>query len=181
MEKIIAISGSLRNKSFNTAILRAAQKIPLNKEIELVSIKDIPLYNGDIEAEEGIPGVVENVKAKLASAKGLLISTPEYNHSIPGVLKNAIDWLSRPPQDVSRVFSHKKVGIIGVSTGRLGTAFSQKSWLSVFSRLKVNCYFGHTLMVPEAHTIFNEAGELVDENTKELLKEYLVGFSQFLG
>ncbi len=120
MTTIIGISGSLRRGSFNTALLRtAAELVPEGTKLLIESIQDIPLYNGDIEAAEGIPGRVAELKQAISEADGLLLATPEYNNSIPGVLKNAIDWLSRPSLDISRVFGGKPVAVMGLVPGDL--------------------------------------------------------------
>ena len=98
MVKLIGISGSLRDGSYNTALLRAASTMmPEGTELSLRSIKGIPLYDGDVETAEGIPSAVAELKEAIAMADGFILATPEYNHSMSGVLKNAIDWLSRPP------------------------------------------------------------------------------------
>ena len=99
--KIVGMSGSLRASSINSGLLRAAADMtPAGHQIVIGSIRDIPLYNGDSEARDGIPPAVQELKELIAAADGLLIATPEYNNSLPGVLKNAIDWLSRPAADV---------------------------------------------------------------------------------
>ena len=122
MAVIIGISGSLRAKSLNAALLRVAGGFaPAGTKIEIESIKGIPLYDGDVEASSGLPAAVAALKDKIAAADGLLLVTPEYNNSIPGVFKNAIDWLSRPDSDIKRVFGGKPVGLIGASPGRFGT------------------------------------------------------------
>ena len=114
MYRIIAISGSLRRASYNSALLRAAAALaPETVSLEARAIRDIPLYDYDVEAEQGVPETVEALKEALARADGLLLATPEYNNSMPGVLKNAIDWLSRPPQDIARVFGNLPVAMIG--------------------------------------------------------------------
>src|SRR5262245_65484963 len=101
MARIVGIAGSLRKASFNVALLRAARELaPAGTEIEIASIAGIPLYDGDLESEKGIPDTVTALKERIKSADGLLLATPEYNNSMPGVLKNAIDWLSRPPKDI---------------------------------------------------------------------------------
>ncbi|HLB56050.1 MAG TPA: NAD(P)H-dependent oxidoreductase [Coxiellaceae bacterium] len=180
-KKIIGISGSLRTGSFNTALLRAAQKcVPSDFSLEIASIKDIPLYNGDEEEANGVPAAVENLKQKIISCDGLLISTPEYNYGIPGVLKNTLDWLTRPPKDIPRVFAQRKIGLIGASPSRLGTAFAQNAWLSTLRILNTHPYFGNTLFVASAHTLFNAAGNLTDEMTKKLLQDYVKGFCEFI-
>jgi NADPH-dependent FMN reductase len=114
MKTIIGISGSLRKGSFNSALLReAARSAPPGVEVVIQSIAAIPLYNGDEEEQSGIPKPVQELKDAIAEAQGLLLATPEYNNSIPGVLKNAIDWLTRPPSDIKRVFSGKPAPLWG--------------------------------------------------------------------
>ena len=118
MIKIIGITGSLRSGSFNTALLRvAAGLMPSGAMLETATLKGIPLYDGDIEANEGIPQAVIALQEQIAAADGLLLATPEYNNSIPGVFKNAIDWLSRPPSDIARVFGGRPVAVMGASPG----------------------------------------------------------------
>src|SRR5262245_57746832 len=105
MVTIVGLSGSLRRGSFNSALLRAAATlVPAGAEITIASIREIPLYDGEVEEREGIPPAVGALKDAIAAAAGLLIATPEYNNSLPGVLKNAIDWLTRPTSDIKRVF-----------------------------------------------------------------------------
>src|SRR6266852_3748330 len=102
---ILGIAGSLRQNSFNAALLRAAAAAaPAGCTVDIASIRGIPLYDSDVEAATGVPAVVETLKERVAAADGLLLVTPEYNNSIPGVFKNVIDWLSRPPQ-ISRACS----------------------------------------------------------------------------
>src|SRR5262245_58190471 len=118
MTTIVGISGSLRRDSFNTALLRvAAQLMPEGAELAIETIAGIPLYDGDVEASEGIPPRVVQLKNRISNADGLLLATPEYNNSIPGVLKNAIDWCSRPTTDIKSVFGGKPVALIGASPG----------------------------------------------------------------
>lgn len=124
--KLVGISGSLRSGSYNSALLRAAAAMmPSGTEMAIGSIRGIPLYDADIEAGEGIPEQVMVLKDAIAQAHGLLLVTPEYNNSIPGVFKNAIDWLSRPPSDIRRVFGGKPTALIGASPGGFGTVLSQ--------------------------------------------------------
>src|SRR5215469_2795075 len=126
MGRIIGISGSLRRASFNSMLLRAASQLaPDGTTIEIASIRGIPLYDGDVESAEGIPTPVEELKTRIAEADGLLIVTPEYNNSIPGVLKNAIDWLSRPADDIRKVFGGRPVAVIGATPGQAGTLLAQ--------------------------------------------------------
>jgi chromate reductase len=119
---VLAFSGSLREKSYNTALLHEARRLaPTGMTIEIASLRDIPLYDADVEAR-GMPLAVTMLSERVKGADALLIATPEYNFSIPGVLKNAIDWLSRPPLDV--VLMRKPVAIAGAG-GRLGSARAQ--------------------------------------------------------
>lgn len=181
MPSIIAISGSLRKQSFNTALLNEAKRLqPSGCDIELVSINEIPLYNGDDEDAHGIPASVELVKNKLAKADGLLISTPEYNSSIPGVLKNAIDWMSRPTSDQAQVFHNKKVAVVGATPGGLGTVSAQLAWLQVLRNLNVDVWFEKKLYVSSAHNVFNDEMQLIDENVIENLQQYLQGFVDYI-
>ena len=130
MTKLIGISGSLRRGSFNTALLRAAAEfVPDGAELTVETIHGIPLYDADVETADGMPERVSELKESIVAADGLLLATPEYNNSMPGVFKNAIDWLSRPPSDVKRVFSGKPVALIGASPGNFGTTLSQTAWL----------------------------------------------------
>ena len=132
MTTILGISGSLRAGSLNSSLLRAAaEEMPPNVALEIGSIQGIPLYNGDVEATEGLPDAVVALKERIAAADGLLLVTPEYNNSLPGVFKNAIDWLSRPDTDIARVFGGRPVGVIGASPGGFGTLLSQTAWLPV--------------------------------------------------
>lgn len=181
MTTIIGIVGSLRSGSYNAALLRAAAKLaPEECTVEIASIEDIPLYNGDLEASEGIPKPVTELKDRIANADGLLLVTPEYNNSLPGVLKNAIDWLTRPPADIARVFRNRPVGIIGATPGALGTRFSQIAWLPVFRTLSMRPWFGSQLYVGGASKVFDDSGKIVDEDMNERLRTYMKGFAQFV-
>jgi chromate reductase, NAD(P)H dehydrogenase (quinone) len=176
MPIIIGFSGSLRAGSFNTALLRTAAKLmPGGATLEIVTLHGIPLYDGDVEAV-GIPPVVQELKDRVASCDGLLLATPEYNNSMPGVLKNAIDWLSRPAADIGRVFGGRAVAVIGASEGGFGTILAQNAWLPVLRTLGTRPWFGSRLMVSRAGQVFNEAGEMVDEKIKAQLQRFLQGF-----
>ncbi|MEO8119193.1 MAG: NADPH-dependent FMN reductase, partial [Rhodoferax sp.] len=163
MTKIIGIAGSLRAGSFNAALLRAAaQLMPGGASLEIASIKGIPLYDGDVEANEGIPDTVAALKEQIAAGDGLLLVSPEYNNAMPGVFKNAVDWLSRPPADIARVFGNRPVAVIGASPGGFGTTLAQNSWLPVLRTLGTRPWFGGRLMVAHAGTVFDDKGVLVD-------------------
>lgn len=179
MATIIGISGSLRRESFNTSLLRAAVSLVPDGTIEIASIRDIPLYDGDVEAADGIPRAVQALKDKIAAADGLLIATPEYNNSVPGVLKNAVDWLTRPPSDIQRVFRARPVAIVGATPGAGGTALAQSAWLPVFRTLGMLPWFEGRLLVSNAAKVFDAQGRLVDETTRSRLESFVKGFAHF--
>jgi len=181
MTKIIGIAGSLRTGSYNAALLRiAATLMPPDSTLEIATIKGIPLYDGDLEATDGLPQAVELLKNQVAASDGVLLATPEYNNSIPGVFKNAIDWMSRPPADSGRVFGNRAIGIIGASPGGFGTILAQDAWLPILRTLGMRPWFGGRLMVARAGNVFNDAGEMVDEKMKTQLQIYLNGLVDFV-
>jgi chromate reductase, NAD(P)H dehydrogenase (quinone) len=179
--RVIGLSGSLRSKSFNSSLLRvAAGFAPSGVTIEIESIKGIPLYDGDVEAASGIPAIVAALKDKIAAADGLLLVTPEYNNSMPGVFKNAIDWLSRPASDIPRVFGGKPVGMMGASPGRFGTLLSQTAWLPVLKTLGARPWFGQSLYIGGANKLFDPAGALIDDESRKRVQSYIRGFCEFM-
>jgi len=181
MTQIVGISGSLRKSSYNTALLGAAREAaPEDTRVELASVRGIPLYDGDLEAANGIPDAVERLKESIAGSDGLLLVTPEYNNSIPGVFKNAIDWLSRPPADIARVFRDRPVALMGATPGRGGTVLAQTAWLPVLRTLGMRPWFGSRLQVSGANRVFDEAGQLVDEQVRAQLRTFMSGFAEFI-
>ena len=181
MTTIVGISGSVRNGSFNAALLRAAaEAAPAGTAVEIASIKPIPLYDGDLEAEQGIPEAVTALKERIAAADGLIFATPEYNSSLPGVLKNAIDWLSRPANDIPRVFGGKPVAIIGATPGAGGTRLAQAAWLPVWRALGARAWAGKQLYVAGAGQAFDRDGALVDAKVRGLLSAFMAAFVEFV-
>jgi chromate reductase len=180
MAKLIGMSGSLRRGSYNTALLRtAAQVMPNGSELIVKTLHGIPLYDGDVEAV-GIPPEVAALKEQIVASDGVLLVTPEYNNGIPGVFKNAIDWLSRPPTDVKRVFTNRPFALMGASPGNFGTTLSQAAWLPVLRTLGTRAWFGGRLMVPRAATVFDAAGNLQDAAIREHLQQFMQGFVDFV-
>lgn len=180
MTHIVGISGSLRRASFNTWLLRAAADVaPSGSRIDIMSIRDIPLYDGDVEAAAGIPPSVQALKEAIAAADGVLIATPEYNNSVPGVLKNAIDWLTRPPSDTRRVFGGRPVALIGATTGAGGTLLAQAAWLPVLRTLGTLPWFGGRLVVSNAARTFDSDGRITDEEIRSRLEAFVNGFVTF--
>jgi NAD(P)H-dependent FMN reductase len=180
MPTIVAISGSVRRKSFNTMLLRAViAAAPLGTTVQSASIADIPLYNGDVEAESGVPESVRALKDQIAAGDALLLVTPEYNNSLPGVFKNAIDWASRPNTDVRRVFGGRPVGVIGATPGGGGTILAQAAWLPVFRTLGMVPYFGVRVIVSGAARVFDDQGSVQDPAVQGQIEKYVAGFAEF--
>jgi len=181
MVTLVGISGSLRKGSYNSALLRSAVALmPQGAELRIESIRDFALYDGDVEATEGIPAPVAALKDAIAAADGLLLVTPEYNNSIPGVFKNAIDWLSRPPADIARVFKGKPVALIGASPGGFGTILSQNAWLPVLRTLGAQMWSEGRLLVSRAPSVFAGDGTMADAKTQDALRKFLEGFVSFV-
>lgn len=172
--KIIAIPGSLRKKSFNRMLVNSLDLLkPENMEIEIADLSDIPLYNGDVE-DAGIPASVAAFKEKIKKSDGVITATPEYNHAMPGVLKNALDWASRPPYNP---FDGKPAGIIGASTGLSGTISAQENFRHVAALLNMHVMNYPVVLVRNAQDKFGEDGFLADERTGDILRKYLLAFS----
>ncbi len=181
MIRILGISGSLRAQSCNTALLRAAQALTgPGVELEIATLHGIPLYDGDLEEREGPPAAVSGLKARILASDALLLATPEYNHGIPGVFKNAIDWLSRPPGDIPRVFGGRPVAIAGASAGNFGTILAQNAWLPVLRILGARHWTGGRLLVSRAGHVFDAGGALQDETVRKQIEEFLRGFASSL-
>ena len=174
--KILAISGSLRKDSFNTALLRAAQaSAPQGMSIDIATLEQIPLYNGDIDGQEK-PSPVHQLSDKIRSADGVLIATPEYNYSMSGVLKNTIDWISRIK---NQPFAGKPLGLMGASAGGFGTARAQYHLRQVFVFLDPKLMNRPEMFVGSAHAKFDADGQLIDKDTAKFLAAYLAAFKEW--
>lgn len=168
--KVLAISGSLRKASTNTLALKAAQKLaPEGIQITIVDLSDIPMYNDDVRAA-GEPAAVTDLKTKVKDADAVLIATPEYNFSIPGVLKNALDWLSRPPETP---FDGKPVAILGVSPGPVGTARVQYHLRQVLVFMNSFTLNRPEVFINNSASKFNAEGELTDDATAKFMVDQL--------
>jgi NAD(P)H-dependent FMN reductase len=180
MTNVLVLPGSVRKGSYNLALaLAAIECAPAGSAFTLTSIRDIPLYDGDVEAASGVPAAAAKLKDALAAADGLLLVTPEYNNSVPGTLKNAFDWMSRPTRDIARVFKGRAVGVIGATPGMGGTRLSQNAWLPVFRTLGMQLWTGGSVFVAEAGKMFDASGALADGKVREVLKKYVEGFAAF--
>lgn len=167
---VVAISGSLRRGSYNTAALRAAQELaPEGMTIEIAPIGDLPLYNADVQ-EQGFPAEVVALGARIAAADAVLMASPEYNYSVPGGLKNAIDWLSRLPNPP---FAGKPVALMGASMGLLGAARAQYHLRQCFVFLDAYPINKPEVFITQAHLKFDTDGRLTDEPTRGFLRKLL--------
>jgi chromate reductase len=172
---ILGIAGSLRSGSYNRALLRAAQGlVPDGMTIESFDLIDVPLYNGDVEAA-GDPPAVAELKLAIRGVDGVLFVTPEYNHGVPAVMKNALDWASRPPREAP--LAQKPVGIIGASPGITGSARGQSQLRQAFEFTDSFCMPQPELLVFKAHEKFDERGELIDAATARYLARYLAALA----
>jgi len=170
--KVCGIAGSLRRGSQNRGLLRAAAELaPERMTIALFDrLGDVPLYNADVEAQ-GDPEAVVALKSAIREADALLIATPEYNYGVPGVLKNAIDWASRPPS--GSVLAGKPTALLGASRARTGTARAQLALRLSFVFTQTPVLLGPELLVGEAQTKFAEDGKLSDERTRQSVRALL--------
>jgi chromate reductase len=169
--KVLGICGSLRRDSYNAKALRAAAKLaPPNMTVDIADIADIPIFNDDIRVA-GEPSAVVRLKDQVRAADALLLVTPEYNFSIPGVLKNALDWLSRPP---APPFDQKPVAIMGASLGPLGTSRAQYHLRQVLVYMNTFTVNKPEVFIGQAASKFNHDGELTDEATGAFIVQLLV-------
>src|ERR1700688_891230 len=176
--RILGIAGSLRRGSYNQAALRAAKLlVPENSEIALFQLDDIPMFNEDDEKRP--PSSVLELKKRIRSADAVLIVTSEYNYSVPGVLKNAIDWASRPQGDSA--WSGKSAAIMGASPGAIGTARAQHHLRQIFVALNLFLLNKPEVVIADAAHRFNEDGNLIHEPTKQLIQELLQSLVDWTG
>jgi chromate reductase, NAD(P)H dehydrogenase (quinone) len=168
--KVLGFAGSLRAGSYNRALLRAAANLlPQDMTLGIFEIEGIPAFNQDLEGH--IPKKVKEFKSKIREANAILIATPEYNYSVPGVLKNAIDWASRPYGD--NPFDGKPVAIMSASVGMLGGSRAQYHLRQIFVFLNMYPVNGPEVIVPLAQDKFDATGNLIDDNTKKFLAQLL--------
>jgi len=180
MTKLVGIAGSLRKASFNKALLAAARTVtPEGTELEILSIDDVPLYNGDVEERVGIPESVMRLRRQIREAEGIVMTTPEYNAGVPGVLKNTLDWISRPVEKESSVFSGKPLALMGATPGGSGTALSQVAWLPTLRNLRLRLWTGGgNFLLSRAGDEITD-GQLSAAKTEQLTK-FVEGFVRFV-
>ena len=176
--RVLGIAGSLRRGSFNGSLLRAAaERTPKGMTVDVYSeMKSIPLFDEDLEGESG-PDSVARLRHQVLAADGILIATPEYNQSMPGVLKNAIDWLSRPPDEV---LAGKPVAIIGATTGRWGTRLAQAAVRQSLFAAEAIVLPKPSLFVRDAANAFDSEGRLTDQATRDMLEAVLMAFARWI-
>ena len=173
--KILALSGSLRKGSYNTALLHAAAELaPAGVTVWVFDLGEIPLYNDDVRTQ-GYPAPVEALRLAVADADALLISTPEYNRSFSGVIKNALDWVSRPPAPPA---IGKVASVIGAGPGVLGTALANYQLRQVLSIMSCHVLPGGEVLVGGAGSKFDAEGRLTDEGTRKFLGEHLAKLAE---
>ena len=176
--RILGLAGSLRRGSFNRSLLRAAVELaPAGMTIEPFDLIEVPLYNGDVEAA-GDPPAVAALKAAIAAADGVLFVTPEYNHGVPAVTKNAVDCASRPPS--SAALGGKAVGIIGASPGITGSARGQSQLRQAFEFTNSYCMPQPEFLLFKAHEKIDAEGRLTDEPSRQFLARYLTAFEAWV-
>lgn len=176
--RVVGLSGSLRQNSYNTALLRAAGEVmPEGMSLELFDLAAIPPYNEDVRSE-GLPGPVKALREAIARADALIIATPEYNHSIPGMLKNAIDWASRPPE---QPINGKPTAIMGVATGLFGTVRAQLHLRDILLALNASLVHKPQVLVGSAREKFDADGRLTDEATRGFLRQLMANLAVHVG
>ncbi|NBB92699.1 MAG: NAD(P)H-dependent oxidoreductase [Gammaproteobacteria bacterium] len=175
--KLLAVSGSLRKDSFNTRLAKLIADAS-NVDIDVATLHEIPLYNGDDEAETGIPEAVETLRRRIKAADGLIIVTPEYNAAMPGVLKNALDWLTRPGEEMKPTFGGRPTALAGATPGAWGTAFAQAG--ALINLRQLGCWlFPDYLRISKAGDRFD--GDRADDELKGQVAGWVKRFVDFAG
>ncbi len=175
---ILAFAGSLRSGSLNKALLRNAKEAaPEGMEIEIFDLEGIPLFNADLE-KEGVPERVNEFKEAIRRSDGILIASPEYNHGMSGVTKNAVDWASRPPKNP--VMMGKPAAIVGASPGITGTARSQEQLRQTLKGLDVRCMASPEFLLYRAKEKLDDEGVLTDDSTRDFLKTFMKEFADWV-
>lgn len=175
------MAGSLRARSYNRALLRAVLELaPSDVDIEVVELDSIPLYNREIDSDETRPAVVEELKQKVHDADGLLVVTPEYNHSVPGVLKNALDWLSRKGHGEQAPTIHKPVGLMGAAPGIGGSIRAQQHLKQILLAMLAQIFPHGGVVVSSAGDKFDDDLNLTDERTRKFVASYVEGLAAWV-
>ncbi|MGY6552924.1 MAG: NADPH-dependent FMN reductase [Wenzhouxiangella sp.] len=176
--QLIAISGSLRAASLNTRLIDLiVDTAPDGVRIEKATLHGIPLYDGDLEESAGIPDAVTGLRARIKAADGMIIVTPEYNAAMPGVLKNALDWLTRPGSEMKPTFGHRPTALAGATPGAFGTAFAQAG--SLINLRQLGCkLFPDYLRVSKANELLADDGA-ADEKLRQQVENFVRGFADF--
>ncbi len=178
MTQLLGIAGSLREKSYNKSLLAAAQPLmPEDTSLSVFDLTSIPLYNADRDTDSDRPQSVDALKDLIGKADGLLISTPEYNSGMPGVLKNAIDWASRPA--FKSVLANKPVAVMGASPGQSGTMRAQQDVKAALMGC-LSIVFPHRGVYVGSIAAKLDGDQLIDEKTKEYLQNFLSGYVEFI-
>jgi chromate reductase len=174
---VLVFSGSLRKASYNTALLHAtAELMPQGMQLEIFDLAPIPLYNDDIY-DQGFPDAVQQFRERILAVDALLIATPEYNHSIPGVLKNAIDWASRPPDSPLR---DKPVAILGATLGGFGTVRAQSHLREICSALNMHVLQKPEVLIGGIQNKIDADGKLIDETTRNFMRDQMTAFAAWI-
>ena len=180
MPSLVLLAGSLRRSSLNARLAHAlAGLAPEDWDCAVATPAGIPLYDGDAEEAEGIPPAVAALKERIAAADGLVLVTPEYNQGVPGVLKNTIDWLSRPPRDIGRVLRGRPVALCGASPSPVGTRTAQYAWLPTLRGLGMQQWAGGSLFVGSAGDAFDADGDLADPELRRRAEAFITDFGRW--
>jgi len=176
--RVVGIAGSLRRASYNRALLCAAQQLaPPSLRIEIEELDDLPIFNADLDGASP-PEAVARLRQAVQAADGLLLVTPEYNHGVPGVMKNAIDWLSQPLRE--SVLDGKPTALMGASTGLAGTARGQSQLRQAFVLTNTPAMLRPEVLVGRAQDKFDATGRLTDEGTRRFVASFLEQFAVWI-